>query len=361
MKGKEKGTRFELRKYSMFITSIIGVVFGFLVAAIIILFFDVNPLVAYKELFLGAFGSVYGFCYTLMRFIPLACTGLAVTIAFRGGMFNIGAEGQLYISAMAATWVAINVTGLPSIIHIPLAVTAGAVAAGLLAFIPGYLKARRGINEILVTILLNYIAMYLVAVALNTFMMEPEQSIPWSAQIAETSIIPKLLPKSPLHVGIIFVFIMAFVVYFVLWHTTWGYELRSVGSNPYASESGGVRVTRVRIMTIVFSGVLASFAGSMEILGAQFRLQPEFLVNYGYYGIPVALLGGLHPAGTLLAAFFFGALFNGATTMQASTGIPVSIVGMVQALAILGVIGITGIKQVFLANKFSSKRVECDS
>jgi simple sugar transport system permease protein len=191
--------------------------------------------------------------------------------------------------------------------------------------------------------------------------MAPNQSIPWSAQIAESSIIPKILPHSPLHAGIIFVFIAAAVVYYVLWHTTWGYELRSVGINTEASEYGGIKVKRVRILTIVFSGVLASLAGSMEILGAQFRLQSGFLVNYGYYGIPVALLGGLHPLGTLLAAFFFGALFNGATTMQATTGIPVSIVGMVQALAIFGVIGISGIQKVFLSKRTHALGGSCDS
>jgi simple sugar transport system permease protein len=170
-----------------------------------------------------------------------------------------------------------------------------------------------------------------------------------------------LISRSPLHVGILFVFVLALAVYFVLWHTTWGYEIRSVGTNVEASTYGGVKVMRVRVLTMMFSGVLASFAGSMEILGAQFRLQAEFLVNYGYYGIPVALLGGLHPVGTLLAAFFFGALFNGANTMQATTGIPVSIVGMVQALAIFGVIGIGGVKKVFLTKRKTAMREEIDS
>ncbi len=356
MKVNIGGKTLKIDGLDIFITSAIGIIFGFIVASIIIALIGVNPLKAYRELFMGAFGTSQGFSFTLMRFIPLALTGLAVTFAFRGGMFNIGGEGQLYVSALAATWVAVNITGLPSFLHIVLAVLAGAVAAALFAFIPGFLKATRNFNEILVTILLNYIGVYLVGLALNTFLMAPNQRIPWSSRIAETAIIPKVMIGSPLHLGVFLVFIMAILVYYIFWHTTWGYEVRSVGANPEAASYGGINVKRVMILTMVFSGVLASFAGSLEILGAQHRLQEGFLVNYGYYGIPVALLGGLHPLGTILAAFFFGALFNGAVAMQASTGIPVAIVGMVQALAIFGVIGITGARQVYLSSKGFKRR-----
>lgn len=342
--------------FQIFITSLIGIIFGFVVASIIIALIGVSPLKAYRELFMGAFGSAQNFSFTLMRFIPLAFTGLAVTFAFRGGMFNIGAEGQLYVSALAATWIAVSITGLPSVLHITLAVLSGAAAAAIFAFIPGYLKATRNFNEILVTILLNYIGINLVGLALNTFLMAPNQRIPWSARIAESAIIPKVMAGSPLHIGVFLVFILAIIVYYIFWHTTWGYEIRTVGANSDAASYGGINVKRVMILTMVLSGVLASFAGSLEILGAQHRLQAGFLVNYGYYGIPVALLGGLNPFGTLLAAFFFGALFNGAVAMQAATGIPVAIVGMVQALAIFGVIGITGVRQVYVSSKAFRRR-----
>ena len=286
-----------------------------------------------------------------MRFIPLAFSGLAVTLAYRGGIFNIGGEGQLYMGALASTWVAITFTGLPQILLVPLGLLAGMAAGGIFAFIPGYLKAKRNFNEILITILLNYIGIYLVGMSVSTFLKQPNQTIPQSALLTENARIPTILGSNYLHIGILLVFVAAAVVYILLFKTQWGYEIRSVGMSEQGAKYAGVNVPRVMIVTMTFSGMLAALAGSMEILGVQHRLMENFMVGYGYDAIPVALLGGLHPVGTLIAALFFGALRNGANAMQIAVNIPVPIIYMVQGLAIIGILAVSSIRTIFFANR----------
>lgn len=338
------------------ITPVLGIIFGFAIAALFIWQRGKDPVQAYQELFLGAFGDLDSFTFTLLRFIPLAFTGLAVTLAYRGGVFNIGAEGQLYVAALASTWVGVSMPGLPAFIHLPLALLAGMAAGAFFAFIPGYLKATRDFNEILITILMNYVGIYLVGLAVNNFLMEAGQTAPQSALVAQSAWLPVIIPGTFLHAGLILVFIFAFLIYYILWHTTWGYEIRSVGTNREAARYGGIKVNLVMILTMTASGALASFAGSSEILGVQHRLLENFLVGYGYDAIAVALLGGLHPFGTLLAALFFGALRNGANSMQISVGVPVSIVYIIQALAVMSIIGATAARKVYLQAWFKGVR-----
>ncbi|QGP92278.1 Branched-chain amino acid transport system / permease component [Neomoorella glycerini] len=346
---------FNREGWGAILTPILGIIFGFAVAALVIFQQGKDPLAAYKELFLGSFGDLDSFTFTLLRFIPLAFTGLAVTLAYRGGVFNIGAEGQLYVAALASTWVGVSMPGLPVFIHLPLALFAGMVAGALFAFIPGYLKATRNFNEILITILMNYIGINLVGLAVNNFLMEPNQTAPQSSLIARSAWLPFILPGTFLHAGLILVFIFALLIYYILWHTTWGYEIRSVGTNREAARYGGVEVKQVIILVMTASGALASFAGSSEILGVQHRLLENFMVGYGYDAIAVALLGGLHPFGTLLAALFFGALRNGANSMQISAGVPVAIVYIIQALAVLSIIGATAARKVYFQVWFGGK------
>lgn len=337
--------------FGALVTPVVGILFGLAVSAVVIALQGVNPLVAYKSLFLGAFGSWDSFTFTLLRFIPLAFTGLAVTLAYRGGIFNIGAEGQLYMGALVSTWVASGFPQMPRALLVPLAILAGMAAGGLFAFIPGYLKAKRNYNEILITILLNYIGIYLVGMAVSSFLKEPGQTIPQSIMLPENARIPSFLGSRYLHVGILLVFVAAAVLYLLLWQTRWGYEIRSVGMSEKGALYAGVPVKRVMILTMTASGMLASLAGSMEILGVQYRLMENFMVGYGYDAIPVALLGGLHPAGTLLAALFFGALRNGANAMQITVNIPVAIIYMVQGLSIMGILAVSALRTIFFKGK----------
>jgi simple sugar transport system permease protein len=324
---------------------IIGVVLGLAAAAFIIQLQGVSPLLAYKEMFLGAFGSAMDFSFTLLQFIPLAFAGLAVMFAFRGGSFNIGAEGQIYLGGLASAWFALTFPNLPAALLLPLSLLAGAVAGGLFAWIAGVLKAKRGINEVLVTTLMNYLGTYFVGFAVSTFLKEPNQHAPRSAALPTNSWLP-LFKGSYVHTGIILVFVLAILLYFILWHTTWGYEIRSVGLNATAARYSGIPAERVIMTNMFVSGALAGLAGSTVILGVQHRLLENFLVNYGFEAIPIAVLGGLHPAGVLAMALLFGALKNGAQSMQIAVNVPVAIVYMVQAIAIISIIALTSVKEM---------------
>lgn len=325
---------------------LLSILLGMLGAAVIIWLIGVNPLLAYKEMILGSFGSKYGFSATLLRFMPLAFAGLAVTLAFKSGIFNIGVEGQLYLGALFATWVGISFANMPAVLHIPLALLAGGVAGGIWAFIPGYLKATRGFNEILVSIFLNFIGVYLLGAAVGTFLKAPGQGIPWSPKIVESARLPHIFGTN-IHLGFLLVILCALFIYYLFEHSTFGYEIKAVGFNPDASIYGGIDSVKVMVLTMVMSGFIGSLAGSVEILGVQYRLTEGFLVDYGYNAIPIALLGGLNSFGTLLAAFFYGALINGASSMQISLGVPVSIVKVIMALAIICSIGMNGLRVIF--------------
>ena len=325
---------------------LLGASVGLAAGALIFLAFGFDPLTAYQKLFQGAFGSWSGFSFTLLRFIPLSFTGLAVTVAYRAGVFNIGAEGQLNVGALAATAVGVNLAGMPGPLHLTLAVLAGMAAGAVFAWIPGYLKARFQYNEILITILLNYIGLNLVGLAVNSFLKEPGQTAPQSARILDSAKLPMLGSSKFLHVGLVVVLIAAVLLYLLLWRTTLGYEIRCTGVNPRAAMYGGINVGRVQVGAMVLSGVLASMAGVCEILGVQYRLFENFMVGYGYNAIPVALLGGLHPIGTLISALFFGALTSGANAMQIATGAPVAVIDVILGVIILGTVGVTALWEI---------------
>jgi simple sugar transport system permease protein len=337
---------FKVKDVSAVLFPVISILVGLIGGAIIIWVMGFNPLTAYKEILFGSFGTKYGFFGAVLRFIPLAFGGLAVTVAFKGGVFNIGAEGQLYMGALLSTWVAVSFPNLPAFVLIPFALAAGAVGGGVWAFIPAFLKATRGFNEILVTIFMNYIGIFVLGACVSTFLRAPNQSIIWTSRIPDPSKLPRI-PGSNIHVGVILIFVFAILLWYVLHHRTLGYQIRAVGLNTEASKYGGMNTNRMIIITMVISGCIASFAGSVEILGVQHRLREGFLVGYGYTAIPIALLGGLHPYGTLAAAFIYGVLLNGASSMQVSMGVPVPVVHIIVALSILSVIGVNGLRKVW--------------
>lgn len=337
--------KFKLSGLASLLFPVLSILLGLFGAGIVIAFMGVNPILAYKEMIIGSMGSFYGISSTLLRFTPLAFAGLAVTLAFRAGVFNIGVEGQLYMGALFATWVGTSFAFLPAIIHIPLALLAGGLAGGFWGFIPGYFKAKYNLNVILVSIFMNFIAINLLGAAVASIIKAPNQGISWSAKILESAELP-YFPGTTLHIGILLIFLVAFILHYILKNTTIGYQIDAVGLNEDASRYGGIDSTKVIILIIFFSGFIASFSGSVEILGIQHRLTENFLIDYGYNAIPIALLGGLHPIGTLIAAFFYGAIINGSSSMQITMGVPVSIVKVIMALAILGSIGMNGVRKI---------------
>lgn len=295
---------------------------------------------AYSGLLAGALGNPFvditPVTETLLRATPLILAGLAVALGFRAGLFNIGAEGQIYIGAMFATAVGISLPDLPLLIHLPLAVAAGFVGGALWGFIPGILKAQTGAHEVITTIMLNYISYLVVDFALRqTFFQLPGRDDPVSKFIVPSATLPRLLTDERLHWGLIIALLAAVAVWWLLFRSTKGFEFRAVGLNPSGARYAGMNISRTVVVTMMISGGLAGLAGASEILGTNLRLTPGFSPHWGFDAIAIALLGASRPVGVVFAAILFGALRAGATPMQAQTGIPIDLVVVIQGLVIM--------------------------
>jgi general nucleoside transport system permease protein len=266
---------------------------------------------------------------------PYIFAGLAVALGFRGGLFNIGAEGQLFVGGLASAYVGFSIKGLPWIIHLPLALLAGILAGALWGAIPGILKARTGAHEVINTIMMNYIAFRLTDHLLQGPMARPD-GLPITPEIATSAYLPALFERPMrLHWGFFLALAAAFLVYWFLWKTTLGMEIRMVGANPRASRYAGIRIAMTIVITMAISGGLAGLAGASQILGVDHRMVRAFSTGYGFDSIALALLGNSHPLGVVLASLLFGFLRGGAARMQSVAGIPVEIIRIIQALVII--------------------------
>lgn len=277
--------------------------------------------------------AINPFFESLVQSTPYIFGGLAVALGFRAGLFNIGVEGQIFIGAATGVWAGYAIVGLPTIIHIPLAMLFGALGGALWGFIPGILKAKTGAHEVITTIMMNYIAFRLVDWLLKFPMKDPNEFTPKTPWILETAKLPRLF-DTPIrfHIGFFIAVLMAVAVYYLLFKTTWGFELRMVGSNPNAARYAGVKITKTTVLAMVLSGALAGMAGANEVLGVNYRLLPAFSSGYGFDSIALALLGKTHPLGVILSSLLFGFLRNGARSMQLAVGVPIDIVSILQAV-----------------------------
>ena len=307
---------------------LIAVLAAFLVGGVIVWIVGDNPFVVYQLFFASAFGSIDGFGYTLFNATPLIFTGLAVAVAFRCGLLNIGAEGQLVAAAFAAAWIGLVLPGWPALILVLLAMLAAVLTGGAWAAIPGVLKARFGAHEVITTIMMNFIAFAIVSYLTQYHYRQPGDPILESLPIAQVKDgvltgphIPRIhallaplgiaFPEHvPLNLAFLLALLMCVVVWVFLWKTKWGYELRAVGISASAAEYGGISVSRNIVMAMGLSGMLAGMVGINEVLGYRYRYYDGFSSGYGFTGIAVALLGRNHPAGVLVAAILFGALIR---------------------------------------------------
>ena len=289
----------------------------------------------YAGLFQGAFGEPKAIIGTLVRATPLIFAGLAVALAFRCGLFNIGVEGQIGIGALAAAFVGFTFTGLPAIIHLPLTLIAGMAGGFVWGMIPGVLKARTGAHEVITTIMLNYIAAQFSGYLLTGPMRDPSPTnvTAQTPKIAEAARLPILLPG--LHWGVVLAFVAAAAVWYFLWKTTWGFELRTVGANSSAAKYAGINVARNVVLALGLSGLLAGLAGAVQVSGVNYRGILGYNIGYGFDGIAIALLGRTTPLGVVLSALLFGGLRNGATLMQFRTQISADIISVIQALILI--------------------------
>ncbi|MFQ5828408.1 MAG: ABC transporter permease [Candidatus Methylomirabilia bacterium] len=327
--------RHPLPVWQQAILPLLSVLAGLGLCSLLVLWAGADLITAYRALFTGALGSRFAVLETFVKTAPLILTGLAVALAFRARFWNIGAEGQLFAGAVAATWFGLTFTQTPSWLLLPFLLLGSFAAGGLWALVAGLLKGRFKVDDVVTTLLMNYIMIYLISALVDGPWREPVSQWPQSPDIVEAAQLPILLARSRFHLGIPLAFFFAALVWLLLSRTPLGYAIKATGANPRAAEFGGVPTTRVLGVTAFLSGGLAGLAGAGELAGIQFHLMENLSPGYGYSGIVIAMLGGLHPVGVVLAAFFFGVINNGAQTMSRMTGVPTYLVEVIQGVTLL--------------------------
>lgn len=317
-----------VRKYERIfavLVPIMAILISLLVVGILIVVQGASPLSAYGSLLQSAFGSRYALATSLKTATPLILVGLGIALAARGGIINLGGEGQIIFGGIFASLVGIYLPIPSPILHSVLCVLAGFAGGALWAFIPGYFYAHRGINIIVTTVLLNEIAIGILATLVNGPLKEPPGFYVQSAQVAQTAQLPIILARTPLHAGFALAIVLAVVMYVLNFRTPLGFEIRAIGENTVVAKHSGIRVIQTQILAMLLAGGMAGLAGASEILGTQYRLRSGFLENYGYEALAVALLGQKHPLGVVLAAILFGALKTGRGGMVRVANLPVSL------------------------------------
>lgn len=313
-----------------------AVLIAMLIGAVFILLAGGDPIEGYTALFKGAFADYWGIGDTLVRMSPLLLAGLAVIIPLRAGLFNIGAEGQIYIGALFATIVALYLPDfLPAWFRIILCIMGGALGGALWAMIPGFLKAYRGTNEIITSLLLSYVAIYLIGAVLHAWLIEPGAPYPYSREIDKVLELPIFMPRTQAHIGIMIAWAAAILVAIMLWRTTLGQAIQVVGHNKHASSYAGLSVKKLTVLSFAMGGSMGGLAGTFEVLGLKYRLFDHFSPGYGMQGIIVAFLAALNPIGAIFAAIFLAGLQVGAGSMQRATGIDTTMVAALQGLVVL--------------------------
>jgi ABC-type uncharacterized transport system permease subunit len=295
-----------------------AVLAAFIAGSFLVLAVGDSPLATYELLIGSAFTWPDGIGYTLFFATPLIFTGLAVAVAFRCGLLNIGAEGQLYIASFATAWVGISFAGLPALLLVPLCCLAAVLAGGVWGGIPGVLKARFGAHEVITTIMMNFIAIALASYFTQYHYKPPGDAILETVPIGEGAhvarmgkLIPGFPERIPLNLSFLLALGICLLVYLFLWRTRWGYEIRATGASSAAAQYGGIATGRQIVLAMALSGALAGMVGINEVLGYRYRYYDSFSPGYGFTGIAVALLGRNHPVGVILASLLFGALLRG--------------------------------------------------
>ncbi|TXC91895.1 ABC transporter permease [Metabacillus litoralis] len=346
-----------LNRYMNLLIPVIAVFLGLLFGAIIMLVSGYNPIAGYSALWYGIFGESYYIGETIRQLTPYILTGLAVAFAFRTGLFNIGVEGQVIVGWLAAVWVGVAFE-LPAIIHIPLAIIAAGLAGAFWGFIPGFLKARFKVHEVIVTIMMNYIALHVTNALIRNVMTDnadkSDKIFPTASLRSE--FFENMTDYSRMHYGIFIALIAAFIMWFLLERTTKGYELRAVGFNHDAAHYSGMNVNRNIILSMVISGAFAGVAGAMEGLGTfEYVSVKGGFTGIGFDGIAVALIGGNAAIGIILAAALFGGLKVGALNMPSEAGVPNELVEIIIALIIFFVASSYFIRWILLRFKKEGK------
>jgi simple sugar transport system permease protein len=336
------------------IVPVLAVLVALVIGAVIIAISGVDPLKAYGALLRGGLGNARAIGRTLEKATPLIFGGLAIALAFKAGLFNIGAQGQLLFGAILAGFVGFAVTGLPAVVHIPLALLIGGLMGAIWGAIPGALKAYTGAHEVITTIMLNF-----VAINMTDFLADG----PWKDRspgniVARTPAVlssAKLPAIGTVPMGVVLAVLAAIVVWWLIGRSTFGFELRTVGQNPSAAAYAGMSVRRMTILAMIVSGLLAGLGGAVETLGVVGRFQPGFNAGLGFTAITIALLARTHPLGVIPAALLIGAMQAGASRMQFDSGVSPDIIDVVQALILFFVAADVLIRRVLRMRGASDK------
>ncbi|MEA5574843.1 ABC transporter permease [Anabaena sp. UHCC 0451] len=317
------------------LSSLIAITLALLVGAGLILLAGANPIIAYTALFQESLTTYFGFGNTLTKMTPLLFTSLGVLVALKGGQFNIGGEGQIYLGALGSSLIGLYIQGIPAFIHIPLALFAGFIFGAVWGWFPGYLKAIKGINEVITTLLLNYIAINLISYLVQNPLKAANAPSPYTELIAKTAQLPIILPQSLAHAGILLALITAVILWILLVKTPLGYQINTVGFNPIAARYAKISVERTIMLVMSLAGGLAGLAGACEVMGLKYRLFAQVSPGYGFDAIAIAFLSRGNIWGVVLTSLFFASLRSGANIMQRSAGVPITVVSAIQGFTIL--------------------------
>ena len=327
------------------------VVLAIAATTLMMLLCHASPAEAYQMFFNGIFGNLSSFCEVFVKATPLILTGLGCAVAFKTGFFNIGAEGQFYVGAVAAAMIALNLTSVPGPARIVLSMLAGFLCGGVWALVAAIFKAKFGISEIIVTIMLNYIAINFLGIAVRTFLMDPEGTVPQSARIDSSAALGLLMPPARLNAGIIIAVAAVVIVWVLMEKTKVGYEIKVVGSNQRAAKCNGISVMKNIVISAFLSGGLAGLAGVIEVIGIQKKLLEGISSDCGYTAVLIALIASNNPIGVLIAAVGFAAMQVGVNSMQRQLSIPSAIVNILIGLVVLLILG----RQVFRLSFYRKK------
>ena len=332
------------------ITPFLALIVTFFLTSGLIVMGKVNIFSTYYNLLIAPLSSRVGFLEVLVKTTPLMLTGIAVTVAFVAGYYNIGAEGQLYAGAIAAAWLGTVLEGVPTFLSILIMLVGGFLAGMLWALIPALLRTLLEVDEVVTTLLTNSIMLFMVSAILNGPWRDVESGWPQSPEILPTAQLPRIVPRSRLHLGFIIAVALVVVIWFVLARTSFGLKIRSVGLGKEGARFAGVNVNRTILAAALISGGIAGIAGFVEVAGIQYHLIGELSPGYGYTGIIIATMGGLNAFGVAAAAFFFGLVDTGAQTVSRVLGVPVYLGEVTQATMLLVILG------MFLLQRYRIRR-----
>jgi simple sugar transport system permease protein len=316
-----------------------------------------KPWATYGVIFAGPLQDLFGVTEVLVRAVPLILVALGIAISFRSGILNIGAEGQIMIGILSASAVALGLPDLPRVVLLPLCIVAGGVGGAAWGGIAGVLRAKLAVNEILSTVMLNYIAAQLYTFLLRGPMIDPAElttgsGTPQSMRLPRAAWLDRLVPGTRLHTGLVVALVLAVLVWLLLWRTTFGFRMRAAGAGSKAARYAGIHVERSLVIAMLFAGGFAGLAGAVEVAGVHHRAIEAISAGYGFAGIVVALFGGLHPAGIVPAAVFFGLLLVGADMTQRSAGVPANMILVLQGVIILAIVS----AKMVLDNPYAQER-----